>query len=208
METKKVARLVQPNGSNCADHSQVPRASGKARSVRTARATRHGSAVVAVACSLAVVATSIAPMAAASSLRRERSTVANNAVDPQLARLHETRGVGLGIVLGTENFLRVSPVTAVAKNDGPVATDNGVDAQLAARKSATVRAGDKVSRALSQVVAEEEHLGHERSRLRTRLCGSSSHLVPGELRRRRERFGNIACVPCLRKPSHSTKEAR
>lgn len=159
METKKVARLVQPNGSNCADHSQVPRASGKARSVRTARATRHGSAVVAVACSLAVVATSIAPMAAASGLRRERSTVANNAVDPQLARLHETRGVGLGIVLGTENFLRVSPVTAVAKNDGPVATDNGVDAQLAARKSATVRAGDKVSRALSQVVAEEEHLG-------------------------------------------------
>jgi hypothetical protein len=34
-------------------------------------------------------------------------------------------------MLGMENFLREFPATAVPKSDRPVATDNGINAQLA-----------------------------------------------------------------------------
>ena len=112
METKKVARLVQPIGSSTANHAPIPRASGKARSVRMARATWLGRAVVAVASSVAVIAISIAPMAAASSLRRDGWTVTNNAVNAELGRLHETDGIAVGTMLGMENFLRDFPATA------------------------------------------------------------------------------------------------
>jgi hypothetical protein len=112
METKKAARLVQPIVSSTANHSPMPRASGKARSVRMARATWLGRAVVAVASSVAVIATSIAPMAAASSLRRDGWTVTDNGINAQLARLHETAGIAVGTMLGMENFLREFPATA------------------------------------------------------------------------------------------------
>jgi ferric-dicitrate binding protein FerR (iron transport regulator) len=112
METKQVERLVQPTGSIATKHAQVRKTSGKARSVRTTRTTWLGTALTAMVCSVAVMVTSIAPMASGSTSRRAGRTATNNVVNTQLGRLQETGGIAAGTMLGMENFLREFPPTA------------------------------------------------------------------------------------------------
>jgi len=130
METKQVERVVQPIGSITTKRSQARKTSGKARSLKTTRTTWLGTALAAMVCSGAVIATSIAPMASGSTLRRTGRTATSNVVNAELGRLQETGGIAAGTMLGMENFLRVFPVTTVPKSDRPVATDNVVNAEL------------------------------------------------------------------------------
>jgi len=130
MENNKVARLVQPTGSIATKHASIPSAGGKARSVRTTRTTWLGTALAAMVCSGAVMATSIAPMASGSTLRRAGRTTTNNVVNAELGRLQETGGIASGTILGMENFLRDFPPTAAAKTVSERATNNVVNTQL------------------------------------------------------------------------------
>ena len=68
METKDVVRLVQSTGSIITNHGRVPQTSGKARSLWSTRSTWLGTALVVIVCSVAVIATSTAPMASSSTL--------------------------------------------------------------------------------------------------------------------------------------------
>jgi hypothetical protein len=116
-------------------------------SIRGISRTLIGSALVAIACSAAALATVGATAASGSALTTRGSVAgvevlrhssnsgatrtADEGITAELAHLHETTGIGLGAILAIENVLRDDQVTVSANVRSTRTTTSGITAELA-----------------------------------------------------------------------------